>query len=178
MNKEQLLEQVRSGKLAIENDPTFKDNTLEELRECLNIIWEEDDYVDKGEYQHYFSNQDIKYYSRMYKKQNTPTIKVREALQILKEPNMEDRIQQLKKRLEAIEDKFKEQKTALVEPECPYKEGELIWVRNDNESEWFLRYSTGQLFEGMAVCYPNQIKSGFTGSWKFHASTNGLKLPE
>lgn len=93
---------------------------------------------------------------------------------------MEDKLEQLEKRIAIIErfvvDKITT-KQEPSEPECPYKEGELIAVR-PNGGAWVLRYSTGRLNSGWAECYEEQLKSGFTQNWKNHASTNGLKLPE
>ena len=105
MNKEQLLEEVRSGKLAIENDPTFKDNTLDELRECLCAVFDRNKVRSRGKYNYYFSY-DIE--DRFLPSDFTklPTIKVCEALQILKEPNMEEQIKELQLKITALEYKF------------------------------------------------------------------------
>jgi len=106
MNKEQLLEEVRSGKLAIENDPTFKDNTLDELSECLNIIWDNDRFQTMGGFKYYFKKRTHHGLYDMDNKVTLPTIKVSEALQILKEPNMEEQIKELQLKLSALEAKF------------------------------------------------------------------------
>ena len=174
MNKEQLLEEVRSGKLAIENDTTFKDNTLDELRECLNIIWTKDDFVAQGTQYYYFQDKKESEYF-MSKTIKVPTIKVREALQILKQPNLELKIESLEHKFEQITNKTQ----AAVEPECPYKEGELILVK-DEYTEWHLLISTGKIKNGKAETYIHQEPENYHDkiTWKFHASTNGLKLPE
>ncbi len=91
---------------------------------------------------------------------------------------MEDKLEQLEKRVKAIEEKFKEQKTGVVEPECPYKEGELIFVRDG--IDWLILPSTGRFYEGrvQTYFYQDYSKDKSTVTWQFHASTNGLKLPE
>lgn len=63
---------------------------------------------------------------------------------------------------------------------CPYKDGELIFVRQLGGSNWYLRYSAGKITnENEACCYPLQEKSGGIELWGCHAPTpKGFKLPE
>lgn len=80
MNKEQLLEKVRSGKLAIEND--LNDNNVSDLEEVLSEIFPKDKAGISGSYRYYFGSTDT--FWDCIDKTDLPTIKVREALQILK----------------------------------------------------------------------------------------------
>lgn len=63
------------------------------------------------------------------------------------------------------------------EAKCPYKDGDLLWVRG-NDGKWVLRYSNGTLDDcGQAICYNFQIKSiGDTTSWGKHKLAN-IELP-
>lgn len=62
---------------------------------------------------------------------------------------------------------------------CPYKDGELIFVRQSLQSAWYLRYSSGRMSGDKAVCYNHQFNHGFKGLWNHHAPTpKGFKLPE
>lgn len=62
----------------------------------------------------------------------------------------------------------------------PYKDGELIFVKNIHENMWELRYTNGKLNNlGKILCYANQQKSGMIISWDFHAPTiKGFSLPK
>jgi hypothetical protein len=63
--------------------------------------------------------------------------------------------------------------------ECPYKEGELIFVKENINSQWLLRYSKGFLNKNNeAVVVGNQKKSGESATFRYHAPAPNVKLPE
>jgi hypothetical protein len=64
----------------------------------------------------------------------------------------------------------------IAKARCPYKDGDLLWVKNFNN--WELRYSNGNLDkEGkMAICYNGQQKSGPASPWTKHKLAN-IELP-
>ena len=60
---------------------------------------------------------------------------------------------------------------------CPYKDGELIWVKTDGV--WILRYSNGKITSsGDAEVYYNQLKDGSVIRWPIHRKAEGITLPE
>lgn len=64
---------------------------------------------------------------------------------------------------------------------CPYKDGELILVRYNENSEWQIRYSIGELNKhSEAGAYDSQKKSGLVNYWKFHAKLGdgNITLPQ
>lgn len=62
---------------------------------------------------------------------------------------------------------------------CPYKDGELIFVRDREYETWELRYCSGEIRpNGNILCYMNQKTSGPTVTFNFHAPATGVKLPE
>lgn len=62
---------------------------------------------------------------------------------------------------------------------CPYKDGELILVRDSKYETWYIRHSTGKMQGSGVICYASQNKSGGTTTWRCHAPTpKGFKLPE
>lgn len=95
---------------------------------------------------------------------------------------MEDKLEQLNERLQHIEKMIslmqpKEIKQEPIEPECPYKEEELIWAYTS--CGWEVLPCTGKLFNGkVEVYYFIDIEDSSTQTVERHASTNGLKLPE
>ncbi|GAB3013642.1 hypothetical protein GCM10027051_16160 [Niabella terrae] len=63
--------------------------------------------------------------------------------------------------------------------ECPYKEGELIFVKSTTLREWMLRYANGEINpDGCVKVYYDQAKAGNTNTYKDHAPAPGVKLPE
>lgn len=65
------------------------------------------------------------------------------------------------------------------EIECPYEDGELIFVRDSPDREWLLRYSNGEYSPtGATMAYNDQTKSGSTTRWRESAKATGIKLPE
>lgn len=59
-----------------------------------------------------------------------------------------------------------------------YKQGELLFVRNNEEDEWQLRYFSHIHTSGLVCCYDFQRKQGDSSSWKYHQKTpKGFKLP-
>lgn len=89
------------------------------------------------------------------------------------------------------EDKYKEMREACTDDQnvlfddifgrdeeaCPYKDGELIFVKDDDDDGWQLRYATGRMNGKLVVTYGFQKKSGFVVNWKYHAPAPGVKLP-
>lgn len=60
---------------------------------------------------------------------------------------------------------------------CPYKDGELIWVKIDGI--WELRYSNGTLDkEGNAYIYKNQKREGRIYRFSQHQKANNIELPK
>jgi hypothetical protein len=60
---------------------------------------------------------------------------------------------------------------------CPYKDGELIWVKIDGI--WALRYSNGTLDkEGNACIYKNQKREGRIYLYSQHRKANNIELPK
>jgi hypothetical protein len=60
---------------------------------------------------------------------------------------------------------------------CPYKDGELIWVKIDGI--WELRYSNGTLDkEGHAYVYKNQKREGRIYRFSQHRKANNIELPK
>ena len=63
---------------------------------------------------------------------------------------------------------------------CPYSQGELIFVKFNNNLTWELRYATGTLDDdGNVEVFPNQRKTGCTTSVAKHFPTPpNLRLPD
>jgi hypothetical protein len=61
---------------------------------------------------------------------------------------------------------------------CPYKEGELIFVRDYDSGVWHLRYATGEIKDNEVAAYMSQEKSGNYATYKYHAPATGVKLPK
>lgn len=62
---------------------------------------------------------------------------------------------------------------------CPYKHGELIWVKSSDTTPWQLRYSTGELNNvNQVITYASQkILDGPITIWEDHRPAPGIKLP-
>lgn len=59
-----------------------------------------------------------------------------------------------------------------------YKLGDLLFVRQRGDKEWFLRYFHTFNIDGVSVnCFDRQLKKGFVSSWDYHAPYFG-KLPD
>lgn len=65
------------------------------------------------------------------------------------------------------------------EPECPYKDGDPVWVRDSNLSNdvWDFRYATGKFKVGKIETYINQLKRGETKIWNYHMPFDPNNLP-
>lgn len=61
---------------------------------------------------------------------------------------------------------------------CPYKNGELIFVRDYDREVWLLRYATGEIRNNEVAAYMSQKTSGDYATYKYHAPATGVKLPE
>lgn len=59
---------------------------------------------------------------------------------------------------------------------CPYKDGEIIFVKDNNCLDWNLRRSTGILVNGKAQAY-NNITRESCQTWDQHAPASHVKLP-
>lgn len=77
-----------------------------------------------------------------------------------------------------IKRKATDEEIEKVRKVCPYKDGELIFVKDDIQHIWALRYSTGKMINGKAEVYFSQKKFGETVLYTQHAPTNGLTLPD
>jgi len=65
----------------------------------------------------------------------------------------------------------------VLETPCPYKDGELIFVKI-NDDIWNLRYATGVMEDGRAQVYDYQEKkSNCKSYYKSHAPAHGSVLP-
>ena len=50
---------------------------------------------------------------------------------------------------------------------CPFKDGELVWVKQKRDIVWNVRYHSGKLnFNTTHLCYHSQSKSGETKEWQ------------
>lgn len=58
-----------------------------------------------------------------------------------------------------------------------YKKEELIFVRNDEDDIWELRYFC-KFKDGTARCFQHQRTYGDTWPYRFHAKAEGVKLPD
>jgi hypothetical protein len=68
-------------------------------------------------------------------------------------------------------------KEEIAQLNSPYKNGDLVWVKNHNL--WELRYTTGILNgDGTLKCYEMQKKYGSTIDWSQHKPAPGIKLPD
>ena len=68
-------------------------------------------------------------------------------------------------------------KNCTPEPECPYKEGELIWVYT--ACGWDVYTSTGNMVDGEVEIWTyTDRRRDLKSKYLRHAPTNGLKLPE
>lgn len=61
---------------------------------------------------------------------------------------------------------------------CPYKDGELIFVKDDSWGIWQLRYATGEIRNNEVAAYMSQKTSGDYATYKYHAPATGVKLPK
>ena len=59
---------------------------------------------------------------------------------------------------------------------CPYKNGELIFVKSIGI--WTLKYFAGRMRNGEAACYVDQKKEGSILYWKNHRPAPGVTLPD
>lgn len=97
------------------------------------------------------------------------------------------------KSIEITEDFYKEMRNACTpsqhkvfdeifgkdEPECPYEDGELIFVRLGADKPWVLRYATGEMDDqGRAWIYSDQQTKGDKCKLPEHAKAPNVKLPE
>ncbi len=62
--------------------------------------------------------------------------------------------------------------------ECPYKDGDLVWVRFTDNSPWYLQYTNGKMTtEGNLLCYCDQKTKGPALSYKIHKLAESIILP-
>ena len=65
----------------------------------------------------------------------------------------------------------------IAKSNCPYKDGELIWVKMFGV--WELRYSNGKInSSGGVEVYCNQFKNGSILTFLLHKKAEGITLPE
>ena len=64
----------------------------------------------------------------------------------------------------------------IEKAKCPYKKGELIFVKYDNNGIWVLRYFS-HFENGKVHCYISQQKEGDITYWNYHAPAKGVELP-
>ena len=65
----------------------------------------------------------------------------------------------------------------IAKSNCPYKDGELIWVKMSGV--WQLRYSNGKInSSGGVEVYCNQFKNGSILTFLLHKKAEGITLPE
>ena len=61
---------------------------------------------------------------------------------------------------------------------CPYKDGELIFVKEYSKGVWHLRYATGETRNNEVAAYLYQETSGCWTTYKYHTPATGVKLPK
>lgn len=62
-------------------------------------------------------------------------------------------------------------------PECPYKDGDPVWVRDREDQTWLFRYSTGKFENERIQVYEFQKKSGIYSVWNLHMPFDPNNLP-
>lgn len=63
-------------------------------------------------------------------------------------------------------------------PECTYKDGDPVWVRDHESSLWFFRYSNGKITnDGYFQAYSDQKKHGGARKWKYAMPFDPNNLP-
>lgn len=61
----------------------------------------------------------------------------------------------------------------------PYRDGDLIFVKNNSTGNWGLRYTNGVIDKnGNIQCYDGQKTAGNILSWAYHKPAPGVKLPD
>ncbi len=70
-----------------------------------------------------------------------------------------------------------ESEIEAAENTCPYKDGELIFVKDDNYIDWNLRRSTGRMVAKQVQVYGCTNCSNGLTTWEQHAPASHVKLP-
>ncbi len=95
----------------------------------------------------------------------------------------------LKKEIEITEDFYQEMRKACTKEqnelfdkifgiESPYKEGELIFVRDRKEDLWKLAIFSRMFGSDRSVTCKCSYTSDSVSVWKYHAPAKGVVLPE
>lgn len=61
--------------------------------------------------------------------------------------------------------------------ECPYKDGDPVWVRDREDQTWLFRYSTGKFENERIQGYESQKKAGIYSVWNLHMPFDPDNLP-
>ena len=61
----------------------------------------------------------------------------------------------------------------------PYRDGDLIFIKNNSTGNWGLRYTNGVIDKnGNIQCYDKQKTTGSILHWAYHKPAPGVKLPD